>query len=516
MWRQLYFLSHLAFSLIAAVGEEFIRQVEENIEQAKDTFEGNQEKLEVESGFAYGNKFGFDDEILELNYFSHEENNKETTTVGNRKKGFEDTGPRGYFSRQQDSDFANEMSLLMQPPFQFSKLTTFSKGNPKKADDSKMRSTKGRFKSNNKQFMRNRIFSTLFKPHKSKNPKTPNFSNLVTEKTTLNKWNNQSPFTIDGSADEAGNTAVNIPGKQWDEQVIKVAIGKKNITGQADEDDVILKVWELNKLDENDIDTNAQKKQIVDILESKDQHFSFEEPVKELDTSNRNMDSYQSVKDIEEEEHSKNGTGIENVESYTEDIANDDTHAEHEAETPMQEEWDELFNVDNSFWENKLEPLPQTTESTMKNINLKEENPQQYPTISSTLTKNRQKPGQIKSFITRICQISNSVGIFKLCQSKRLVKRRQLPNKSNMEEQKIKKFKDLIEEKRNGILEKSQQKIQEKNIFVKTKDSLFGGFKSALSGILSVGNVFSSEPSPAKNKRRKYKVKKRILKNQRD
>ena len=85
-----------------------------------------------------------------------------------------------------------------------------------------------------------------------------------------------------------------------------------------------------------------------------------------------------------------------------------------------------------------------------------------------------------------------------------------------MEEQKIKKFKDLIEEKRNGILEKSQQKIQEKNIFVKTKDSLFGGFKSALSGILSVGNVFSSEPSPAKNKRRKYKVKKRLHKNQRD
>merc|ERR1712115_331909 len=106
----------------------------------------------------------------------------------------------------------------MQPPFQFSKLTTFSKSNRKKADDSKMRLTRGRLQSNNKQFMRDRIFSTLFKPHKFKNPKRPNFSYLITERTTLNKWNSQSPFTIDGSADEAGNTEVNIPGKQWDEQ----------------------------------------------------------------------------------------------------------------------------------------------------------------------------------------------------------------------------------------------------------------------------------------------------------
>merc|ERR1719350_2653426 len=96
----------------------------------------------------------------------------------------------------------------------------------------------------------------------------------------------------------------------------------------------------------------------------------------------------------------------------------------------MQEEWDELFNTNNDFWENKLAPLPKTTEKgiTMSK-HIKDDNINKYPTISSTLTKNNEEPGKIKQFVAKICQISKSVGILKLCKSKRLVEERK--NKNN-------------------------------------------------------------------------------------
>ena len=76
MLNTLVFVS-LSISRVTADGEEFIRHVEESIEQVKDTFEQKQRLTELENVFAYGDKFGFKDKLVDLNQYYGEENIEE-------------------------------------------------------------------------------------------------------------------------------------------------------------------------------------------------------------------------------------------------------------------------------------------------------------------------------------------------------------------------------------------------------------------------------------------------------
>ena len=233
----------------------------------------------------------------------------------------------------------------------------------------------------------------------------------------------------------------------------------------------------------------------------------------------------------------------EDIKSEIKDNTNIDTDVNMlKMGTPMQEEWNELFSIKNDYWENKkIKSFPQTTEKSINISNIRDDQINGYPTISSTLTNSNEEPGKIKRFVAKICQMSKSMGILKLCKSKRLVEKRKnsYKNKEASElyankSHRIKNFKDLVAEKKRKIMEKSKTSYHnngagnynpvDKKLFVKTKTSILGGFKSAISGILSVGNMFAaekiSEPSSnldtIKNRKRKFQVKRRIHKKDRE
>ena len=87
----------------------------------------------------------------------------------------------------------------------------------------------------------------------------------------------------------------------------------------------------------------------------------------------------------------------------------------------------------------------------------------------------------------------------------------------------MKKFKDLIEEKKRKIMDKPETDHEnneaDKKLFIKTKTSLLGGFKSVISGIFSVAEKIT-QPSPNSRagiyRKRKYQGKRRLHKKQRD
>jgi len=505
MWSYLY-LGSFALVTVIGVGEDFIQSVEENIKLAKGSFEDIHDLSEIENTFAYGNKFGFDDEIVEIKQGAVEE---EKAIIKDRKETFDDGYDAEYSYYGEEAD-KNENEIFPLRPFQSSKLPTFPGGS------SKSKYITDNNSSNDKRVIQRQNWS----PDVFKKPRRPQLENIVTDRMTLDDWNNQLPFTNDN---------VNKPLKPWDEKVIKIAIGKKHTPGEKGEYDVLPDVWDYDRIEEEKrkqeyIETNEYE-QMMDnkikfedqTLDTVDQDIKTDIPKEQNEITDKTEDILELKPLYYENEKSKNN--------------NDDNSGNEalklEIETPMQEDWNELFNMQDNFWEMKLEPTPETTESIITVPDIKDEKINQYPTIGSTLTKKNEEPGKIKQFVAKICQISQSVGILKLCNSKRLVKTRNKSNNSRVaseqyknKSQKVKSFKDVIEEKRRKMREKSPNRQQysslHKDLSVKTETSLFGDFKSAISGIFSVGNLFSSEPSPVPNRRRKYQPKRRVYKKQRD
>ena len=66
---KLFVFLSLLFSQAAADGEEFIRRFEEIIEHGNDTLEQKQKLVELETVFAYGEKFSFQDKMVDLTQY---------------------------------------------------------------------------------------------------------------------------------------------------------------------------------------------------------------------------------------------------------------------------------------------------------------------------------------------------------------------------------------------------------------------------------------------------------------
>eukprot|EP00090_Calanus_glacialis_P039144 TRINITY_DN68159_c0_g1_i1.p1 TRINITY_DN68159_c0_g1~~TRINITY_DN68159_c0_g1_i1.p1 ORF type:complete len:427 (-),score=115.80 TRINITY_DN68159_c0_g1_i1:68-1255(-) len=389
------------------------------------------------------------------------------------------------------------------------------------------------------------MFGTFFTPNKFKRPRRPQFGSIDTERMTLDDWNNQSPFTIDGSRDKITSKGINKPLKQWGEQVIKIAIGKKIPGAQGnqgtEENDVLLKVWDFDKI--------ADEKQQKERKEKDVPSLDLNEKIR---TNDKSPTKRSQRRKIQKQKQSKQNNDTENKDKNRDDdsemyelindsyndnempeIINDNDNEDNTPDTgtPMQEDWDELFNTSNDFWEKKLAPLPETTEKgiTMSK-NIRDYTVNKYPTISSTLTKNNEEPGKIKQFVAKLCQISKSVGILKLCKSKRLVEKRK--NKNNKKgtikfygnkNDRVKKFKDMIEEKKRKTMDNSETDHEnnetDKKLYIKQKSSILGGLKSAISGLLSVAEKIT-QPAPNSRagiyRKRKYQGKRRLHKKQRD
>ena len=75
---KLLLLISLSMNNISGNGEDFIKRVEEIIENENNTLEQKQKLVELETVFAYGEKFRFQDKMVDLNqYYSRESNEKE-------------------------------------------------------------------------------------------------------------------------------------------------------------------------------------------------------------------------------------------------------------------------------------------------------------------------------------------------------------------------------------------------------------------------------------------------------
>ena len=80
---KLFVFLSLLHSQVAADGEEFIRRVEEIIEHGNNTLEQKQKQAELETVFAYGEKFRFRDKMVDLTqYYAGRDN------VKGKKKGY--------------------------------------------------------------------------------------------------------------------------------------------------------------------------------------------------------------------------------------------------------------------------------------------------------------------------------------------------------------------------------------------------------------------------------------------
>ena len=75
---KLFVFLSLLHSQVAADGEEFIRRVEEIIEHGNDILEQKQKLVELETVFAYGEKFSFQDKMVDLTqYYAGKDKGKE-------------------------------------------------------------------------------------------------------------------------------------------------------------------------------------------------------------------------------------------------------------------------------------------------------------------------------------------------------------------------------------------------------------------------------------------------------
>ena len=87
---KLLLLITLLLKKIFADGEDFIKRVEEIIENENNTLEQKQKLVELETVFAYGEKFRFQDKMVDLNqYYSRE--SKENEVVESVKVAEENT-----------------------------------------------------------------------------------------------------------------------------------------------------------------------------------------------------------------------------------------------------------------------------------------------------------------------------------------------------------------------------------------------------------------------------------------